>query len=186
MKCSELSAESIPGCVLQCYVILTSKDHTGISAFVSIGICALTTGFTSALITFDMDVSVSERKNQPAFYGFLPDDHAKRGRCFFLMMIISTFHNLSRSIGLALLAASGWKTAVYFVGGEIYFYLALKIARRDFMYWLPIEGATDAFISLIERMIAKVIVDFSGCLQLRHPCEMGGLAFSLSMLWVSV
>ena len=186
MKVTELSAESIPGCVLQCYVLLTSTDRTGIAAFVSIGICALTTGFTSAMITFDMDVSVSERKNQPNFFGFIPDDHAKRGSCFFLMMIISTFHNLSRSIGLALLAASGWKTAVYFVGGEIFVYLAFKIARRDFLYWIPIEGAAGAFISLIERMIAKVIVDFSGCMQFRHPCELGGLAFSLSMLWVSV
>ena len=102
------------------------------------------------------------------------------------MMIISTFHNLSRSIGLSLLVASGWDTAVYFVGGEICFHLALKIARRDFLYWIPIEGAAGVAVSLIQRMIAKVIVDFSGCMQFRHPCELGGLAFSLSMLWVSV
>ena len=186
MKCSELSAESIPGCVLQCYVMLSSTDHTGIAALVSICICALTTGFTSAMITFDMDVSVSERKNQPAFYGFLPDNHAQRGKCFFLMMIISTFHNLSRSIGLALLAAYDWKTAVYFVGGEIFVHLALKIAMRDYLYWLQIEGAAGVVVTIINRIVVKVIVDFSGCMQFRHPCEMGGLAFSLSMLWVSV
>ena len=152
----------------------------------SIGICALTTGFTSALITYDMDLSVSDRRNQPMFFGFIPDDYAKRGKCFFLMIIISSCHNLSRSIGLALLAASGMTKAVYFVGGEMFFYFLVKIARRDFLYWLPIEGATGVVASILDRLVVKVVVDFSGCMHFRHPCEMGGLAFSLSMLWVSV
>ena len=167
-------------------MILVSPEQTGISAYVSIGVCTLTTGFTSALITYDMDLSVNERKKQNKFYGFIPDDHTERGRCFFLMMLISSLHNLSRSIGTALLAASGRKTAFYFIGGEIFVYLAVKLARRDFFYWIPIEGAAGVVISFFTRILVKVIVDFSGCMQFRHPCEMGGLAFSLSMLWVSV
>jgi len=31
-----------------------------------------------------------------------------------------------------------------------------------------------------------VIADFSGCIHYRHPMEMGGLAFSLSMLWAQI
>ena len=172
--------------MLQIYVVLRNPEEAGIGVLLSIGISTLSTGFTSALISFDKDIDVLGRRKDPKLYGYIRDDHATRGRCFFLMIIISSCHNLSRSIGLALLAASGMTKAVYFVGGEMFFYFLVKIARRDFLYWLPIEGAAGVVASLIQRMIVKVIVDFSGCMQFRHPCEMGGLAFSLSMLWVSV
>ena len=103
-----------------------------------------------------------------------------------LMTMISALHNLSRSVGCALLAMSSTKMmVVYFVGGEIVFYLAYKIVRRDFMYWIQAEGVMDVIFSFLERVIVKVIVDFSGCLQFRHPYELGGTAFSCSMLWVS-
>ena len=103
-----------------------------------------------------------------------------------LMTMISALHNLSRSVGCALLAMSSTKMmVVYFVGGEMVFYLAYKIVRRDFMYWIQAEGVMDFIFSLISRVTVKVIVDFSGCLQFRHPYELGGTAFSCSMLWVS-
>ena len=63
----ELATESIPGCVLQLYVWLNNPEVVGTYALVSIGISALTTGFASAMIAFDMDVDVPHRKNQPKF-----------------------------------------------------------------------------------------------------------------------
>ena len=68
-KVFELSCESIPGCVLQLYVRLTNPDQAGSYALVSIGISALTTCFTSAMIAFDKDVDVEGRRRQPKFYG---------------------------------------------------------------------------------------------------------------------
>ena len=70
-----------------------------------------------------------------------------------------------------------------FVGGEMLLYLAWKLLRGDIMYWFRAEGALGVAISFQARVLAKVIVDFSGCFQLRHPFEVGGTAFSLSMLW---
>ena len=103
-----------------------------------------------------------------------------------LMTMISALHNSSRSVGYALLAMSSTKMmVVYFVGGEMVFYLAYKIVRRDFMYWIQVEGVTDVIVSLFTRVTVKIIVDFSGCLHFRHPYELGGTAFSCSMLWVS-
>ena len=138
---------------------------------VSIAISALTTGFTSALISFDKDVDVLGRKNQPAFYGYLPDYHATRGRCFFLMMIMSALHNLSRSIGCALLAASssGKMNLFFFLGGEMIIFLVWKILRRDFFYWVRIEGPLAFLLAFFNRILIKIIVDFSGCLHMRHP-----------------
>ena len=65
----ELGTESIPGCVLQVYVWLTNSAQAGTYALMSIGISSLTTGYTSAMIAFDMDVDAPHRKNQPSFYG---------------------------------------------------------------------------------------------------------------------
>jgi len=64
-KCCELAFESIPGYVLQLFVWLVNPKEAGTFALVSIGISAATTGFTSAMIAFDMDVDVPHRKNQP-------------------------------------------------------------------------------------------------------------------------
>jgi len=64
-KYVELATESVPACVLQLYVWIMYREQAGTFALLlSIGVCALTSGFTSALISFDFDtdeVSVSER-----------------------------------------------------------------------------------------------------------------------------
>ena len=65
----ELGTESIPGCVLQIFVVLTNAKKMGIGAVISIAVSALSTGFTSAKISMDKDVDVKGRKNSPNFYG---------------------------------------------------------------------------------------------------------------------
>ena len=100
------------------------------------------------------------------------------------MTLMSALHNFSRSVGYALLAASGGATMVLsFVGGEMLLYLAWKLVRGDFMYWVRVEGAFGVTTSFLVRVIGKVIVDFSGCIHFRHPHDLGGTAFTLSMLW---
>ena len=79
-KCTELATESVPGCVFQLYVWLKYPDQAGSFAFVSIFISMLTTGLTSAMISFDLDVDMKKRGLNPSFYGYIPDDNAKRGR----------------------------------------------------------------------------------------------------------
>ena len=119
--------------------------------------------------------------------GFIPDDHALRGRCFKLMTLISALHNFSRSVGCALLVASSGKSMlVYFVGGEILLFLAWKFLRGDILYWVRVEGVFGVVVSFVVRVIVKVVADFTGCLLLRHPYELGGAIFSASVLWVSV
>ena len=56
----------------------------------SIAASALTTGYTSAMIAFDLDVNVDFRKFDDYNYGYVPDDYAARGRCFILMKILKT------------------------------------------------------------------------------------------------
>ena len=85
-----------------------------------------------------------------------------------LMTLMSVCHNLSRSVGCALLVASEGTTLVLsFVGGEIMLYLVWKVFRLDFMAWFPGDGPLGVFLSLVYRVVVKVIADFSGCLQFR-------------------
>ena len=154
--------------MLQIFVLITKTGVSGAGPIVSIVISALTTGFASAIIAFEKDADAKGRENQPKFYGCIPNDHGLRSRCFMLITLMSACHNLSRSIGCALLAASGGTTmALSFVGGEMILYLVWKLCRRDFMGWFPVDGALGVVMSLIYRVIVKVVADFSGCLQFR-------------------
>ena len=153
--------------MLQIFIVMTRKGVSGAGPLVSIGISALTTGFASAIIAFDKDVDAKGRKSQPKFYGYIPDDHRLRSRCFMLMTMMSTCHNLSRSVGCALLAALGKEMVLSFFGGEVLLYLVWKLVRSDFMAWFPVVGPLGALLSLLYRVFVKIIVDFSGCLHLR-------------------
>ena len=149
-------------------MITSGAPSTG--ALLSIGISTLTTGFSAAMLSLDADLDTQARKNMPNFFGFLPDDHGLRSRCFKLMMMITALHNLSRSIGCALLAASGGMTRVLsFVGGEIMVFMVWKAARRDFLTWPRVDGVAGIILSFNARIMEKIIADFSGLLLARHP-----------------
>ncbi|GMI29995.1 hypothetical protein TeGR_g13866, partial [Tetraparma gracilis] len=101
----EMVAESIPGCILQFYVLLkTLKDADGAntSSFMSLLISALSTGYSSATATWDYDTSNQRRRDEPEFYGMIPD--GVRGNVVFLCMILnSALLLLVRSLSYALL-----------------------------------------------------------------------------------
>ena len=41
------------------------------------------------------------------------------------------------------------------------------------MFWPRIEGNVGIMVSIVARMVVKVITDFTGCLDFRHPYELG-------------
>jgi len=89
-------------------------------------------------------------------------------------------HNLSRSLGCALLAFSDAEMALLFIGGEIGLYLVFKTLRSDFHLWVPDAPLIGSFL---QRFFCKVVADFTGCIHLRHPYELGGLGFTMSLIW---
>ena len=101
-----------------------------------------------------------------------------------LMAMMSALHNLNRSVGCALLVAASGKTlAVVFLCGEVFLYLLMKIMRGDFWYWMQVDGVFALSLAFIIRALVKVITDFTGCMHFRHPFELGGVGFGLSMAW---
>ena len=54
------------------------------------------------------------------------------------------------------------------------------------MYWTKVDGLLGITLSFIQRLLVKIIIDFSGCLHFRSSYEMGGASFCVSMLWAQV
>lgn len=48
-------------------------------------------------------------------------------------------------------------------------------------YWVPIDGFIGLFLSVLIRTAVKVVYDFTGCVFLRHPQEIGGLFYSVNL-----
>ena len=99
------------------------------------------------------------------------------------MTLIGSFNNLSRSIGVAVLVATSGATAVAVLGVEFGVYFCYKLARGDFQISFEIRGVGSFVLSLLYRLGSKVVADSTNCFHCRHPKEMGGLAFSASMVW---
>jgi hypothetical protein len=84
-KGTELAFESIPGGLLQACLFINSPEKT-MFLLISILISTLTTGFTSAMISYDMDISVANRKEVPLFYGYIKDGNTERLITFILQV----------------------------------------------------------------------------------------------------
>jgi len=117
------------------------------------------TGLTSAMIAYDFDTDQPHRATQPKFYGYMKDGW--RWRSFLLMTMISTLHNLSRSLGYAILAVVDVNLALRFFIGEVGAYLLYKLVRRDFYWWMRLEGILSVVMAFVVRTLVKVIMDFT-------------------------
>jgi len=150
------------GSLLQVYVYITSPKKTALH-LVSILISTMTTAFGSAMVSYDMDVSVSNRKKNPEFYGFVKDTNLVRCFTFLVMMMLAALQNLSRTIGVALLLAVSGSTTFVFLGAEMAFYIGFKILRNDFVTYIPgLEGTLKYTVALFFHTVVKVVADFTG------------------------
>jgi len=179
-KCGEMICESIPGCLLQMYVILKVGD-TSKRAVTSVVVSALTTGFASATLSYDYDTDPVKKKLQPCFYGYIPDEGIARSLLLVCMTLNSALLLLVRAFSAAMLMLVNKRYLVAYMAGDMMLYLLQKVARGDFHYWLPVDGAFGLFVSLLVRVIGKTITDFTGLIQFRADAELGGLYWTVNM-----
>ena len=78
-KLIEMFAESIPGVVIQLAAIVDLGQATP-GAVTSLAVSALSTGFISATISYDLDTDPKNRQTNPDFYGYIPNETKKRTR----------------------------------------------------------------------------------------------------------
>ena len=174
MKCTEMFAEAIPGVIIQLMAIATSDKEVGTSAWLSVAVSAITTGFASATISYDWDTDPANREKAPNFYGYIPAKASKRTVVFVSMLLLSAGMLLIRCTTIVLLGLMGGSWAFLYIGADLGLYLLVKILRGDFWYWVPLGGNIEIVSSILMRVVIKIITDFTSIVQFRHPNEVGG------------
>jgi hypothetical protein len=182
MKVVEMFAEAIPGVIIQLMAILTRGKHVGTSAWLSVAVSAITTGFASATISYDWDTEPKNRGEAPDFYGYIPAKASKRTLVFVSMLLFTAGMLLIRCTTIVLLGLMGGTWAFLYIGVDLGLYLLVKILRGDFWYWLPLGGNIEIVSSILMRVMVKIIVDFTSLAQLRHPNEVGGAYWLFGLL----
>ena len=78
-------------------------------------------------------------------------------------ILLAAFHNLSRTIGTALLfSVSRWLTFGVILA-EMVLYHLYKVGRRDYVLWIAgLEGALKYIVAAVAHSIVKVLVDYTG------------------------
>ncbi|GMH76095.1 hypothetical protein TL16_g06968 [Triparma laevis f. inornata] len=185
-KCIETFAESIPGILIQLSAILKTIETGGSGAVstmasVSFMVSCLTTGFVSATISYDWDTDPQKRATNPGFYGYVPDSPIKRSTLFFTLIGLSSSLVFLKSLLVVALGFISKSYSLIYIGGDVLLFLGLKAARSDLYYWIPLTGGIKWFVAVLLRVIIKFIVDFTGCVQYRHPQEAGGMYFSVNL-----
>jgi hypothetical protein len=102
---------------------------------------------------------------------YLPGTSGGAAAAFVLMFVFHAAQVLSKAVAMGALANTCWWWLVVYMSFDLCAYMLYKIARRDFWYWPPTTGVG---IAVIARGVVKVLTDFSGCVHLRHPLELGG------------
>jgi hypothetical protein len=154
--------------------IATSDKEVATSAWLSVAVSAITTGFASATISYDWDTDPALREETPAYYGYIPAKASKRTVVFVSMLLFTAGMLLIRCTTIVLLGLNGGSWAFLYLGADLGLYLLVKILRGDFWYWIPAGGNLEIVSSILIRVIVKVIVDFTSMVHFRHPNEVGG------------
>jgi hypothetical protein len=87
-------------------------------------------------------------------------------------------HAMGKLTTIPLLLKTSPAALAAIVGGAIALYVLYKLVRRDFQVWVPTAGPG---VSLLVRVVTKIYVDFSGNPHFRHPFELGGAVWMLTM-----
>jgi len=129
----------------------------------------------------------------PEFYGYIPDGGG-RTLVFAFLLLNSSLLLLIRCLSGALLVLMGSGWFMLYMAVDMGLYLVQKVARGDFHHWIHVEGVLGFFVSLVMRVIVKVVVDYTGLVQFRAVGELGGaywtcntcmtLVCSFASVWV--
>jgi hypothetical protein len=177
-KVCELTFESIPGGLVQVIFVLNASHWTAAAA-VSIGLSCLSTEFTATMLDYDTDMNAERRKRNPEFYGYIPDNASERVLAFVLLLLYHSVWSLGKTFSMAVLAQTNWLWLVAYLLADHGGLILYKLARGDLIYWVPGLGVP---LSLLARFVVKVVTDFSGMVQFRHPLELGGIYFFVNSL----
>lgn len=178
----ELAFEGIPGALIQVYAILSSTASMSMMALPSLVLSCLTSGYTVAAVTYDLDTSPEERRINPTMYGMMPDGAKPRALILLYMTVMSCLQLLTRSYSIVLLAMHDSNIVWAYLLGDLSLHILQVVIRGNYFYYLPLRGTLEHFVSFVHMVLIKLLADFTGFVQLRSPHELGGVYFTFSQV----
>ena len=165
---------------------LRGGDRSNAAVF-SVLTSVLTAAFTSAMVNFDKDTSSLARVGNPDFYGYVPYQAKKKALVFVLMFTMSAGQLCVKSFAINLASMASMRILVWFFVVDFALFFLYKLVRSDFTYWLPTSGIMGVLTSFTIRISAKITVDFTAFIHMRHPVELGGAYwfFNIAMTPIS-
>ncbi|GMH68160.1 hypothetical protein TrLO_g13721 [Triparma laevis f. longispina] len=175
----EMVTEAVLGTVIQVAAIMTLKyDSTLVISLVSSIMCA---AFLSAVISYEYDTSKENRRDKANFYGYVPDGLIKKLTVFTSLFSLSMFNLAVRSLTFVLVSAKGMSVVIGILVVEFILYFAVKIATRDFWYWVPADGVVGYLCATIVPTLIKLVSDWTAVVHFRCPTEVGGTYFLFNL-----
>ena len=78
-------------------------------------------------------------------------------------ILLAAFHNLSRTIGTALLFSVSGRLTFGVILAEMVLYHLYKLGRRDYVLWVPgFENTLKYIAAFFTHSVVKVLVDYTG------------------------
>ena len=173
-KMAEVVCESIPGAWIQGRRLLESTSNWTPASLISFGFSILATAFTAALIAYELDTSMQKRREDPDFFGYFPDAPRRRAVAFVCLATCSFILVLAKVSAMALLTLAYWQCVLGYLLADLGVFLVCKGLRGDFYFWIPGYGP---LLSVLARIVVKLLVDYTGCIHFRHPLDFGGAHF---------
>jgi hypothetical protein len=133
-------------------------------------------------LSFDYDTDPQKRRETPDFYGYVPDESGKRFLIIIVMTLNSSLLLLIRCFSAALLMSVKKSFFLWYLAGDMGFYLLQKAVRGDFHHWSPVDGLAGIGVTIIMRVMIKTITDFTGLIQTRGSGELGGIYWTGNMI----
>jgi len=71
------------------------------------------------------------------------------------MIMISSLMIFLKCLFIVFLGSLDSLYPIFYLVGDMLLYLGIKIAREDFIYWLPLEGLISLLMSFLMRFVSK-------------------------------
>jgi hypothetical protein len=182
-KAGEIFAEAGPAAFVQMYLLL-SVARPKYFQYLSIVISIATAAFTIASIDFNLDTDPKLRLMEPRFYGFVPDKSGNRAKIFAAMFLNSFAQMAVAVIGTSSLAHMDPNIAMGAWCGRFAMMFAVKLARRDFSWYVPIRGLPSIIIAAFLARPATIFLGDVGLYAYgRHTYELGVVQWWFGRLW---
>jgi hypothetical protein len=182
-KAGEVFTEAGPAAFLQMYLLLLVACPTYVQ-YVSIVMSIATAAFTFASIDFNLDTDPKLRLIEPRFYGFVPDKSGDRAKILVVMFLNSFTQMAALAISTASLAHIDPNIAMGAWCGRFAMMYTVKLARRDFSYYLPIRGVPGVILAaFLARPGVTFLADDGHFAYGRHASDIGVVLWWFGRLW---